>query len=257
MSQASLIAIEDFLIPSTRIFHQFGLKMAKNAREPGCHRKVFGISATLCLLIIAAQGIVFIHVHKSDGKYLMAIIFDLSCYAIIILGYIKAFVVCIVFKKIVIEVIDDLSRVFPESNHGQEKLEVAKYLRKFNIQISIYRILMPMLIAAFSVSPIIISAFKFLFISGNFDRKLPYFLWFPYGLSGSEPIVFEISYAVSVFGASFCIFMVMAVDLLFCSILTLVSMQFEMLSKKFEAFDCRESKDQLSVLIKEHYQLLR
>lgn len=232
--------------------------MTKDQNETKWYQKVFGILAAISVFIIGPQGIIFVWIHKADRKYLMAITFDLSCVVIMTLGFFKVYVVIYRYKDSLIEAIDDIRSLYPTSSQDQKKFEIAKYLATFNIQILVYQLNQSILISLFNFLPIATSAYNFLVVDGKFERNLPYYFWFPFGFDGSEPIVYEVWYILSSSGAFLCAFIVLAVDSVYCILVTLVCMEFEILAKKFEEFGVgsHKSKTQLALLIKEHYKLL-
>lgn len=255
MSSTDLISLDEFTNSSSRVFSIFGLTVARKSKKPRIYQKLFGVLSLLCLVTVVSQIMLFTYVHLGQSKYFLELTFDFSCIGIGVLTYLKIFMICFIKNNVVLEVTDLLDSLFPKSQKEQEKFGTKKYLDALKIQNRSYEILMPLLIAVFAISPIIISISKYFFVGGKFERNLPYFVWFPAGVNGSDPIIFEIFYLIAALGAFSCI-IVLAIDLLYCSLLTVLSMEFDILRAKFEEFS-KGSREELSDLINEHYTLIK
>jgi odorant receptor len=249
-------SIEDFFIQQTRIFGLFGLKVTKFSREPKRWNLIFRWFSIFCEVLIVLQALIFTFLHITETEIFLDLTFDISCAGFGCLSLLRVFMIVIYKKEILSEVIDMLEALFPKTNWEQKKYSVRKYLKILNFQCWIYIILMFLFFAFFNFTEILISIYK-TFSMGNYVPNYSYFLWFPFGYDGKSPVVFEVFYSFSVICAFAVVFNSLAVDLLFCSILTILCMEFDILAKRFEHFGIERSKKDLIELIDEHCQLIR
>lgn len=257
---SKLISLEEFLDTSTKIFDIFGMRVVRTSPEPNLIQKLYGGISVVCLVMIVSQVMIFSYVHMGEEGCFLPITFDFSCIGIGVLTYLKVYMVCFNKHNVLLESIDMLDKFYPKTSHEQDKYRVKKHFDVLRLHSLSYKVLMPILSSVFSLSEILISIFKFLFISGFFERNLPYFVWFPFGFTGKGPIAFEVNYAIAVTAAFFCGLIVLAIDLLYCSLLTVLCMEFEMLKVKYEEFGCgdgKRGKADIKLLVAEHHHLIR
>lgn len=260
MFASKLISLEEFLDTSTKIFDVFGMRVARTSPEPRLAQKLYGGVSALCLVMIVTQVMIFSYVHMGEEGCFLPITFDFSCIGIGVLTYLKVYMVCFRKHSVLLESIDMLAVFYPKTDHEQERYQVKKHFNILRLHSISYKILMPILSGVFSLSEIIVSVFKFLFVSGFFDRNLPYFVWFPFGITGKGPGAYEVNYLIAVTAAFFCGLIVLAIDLLYCSVLKVLCMEFEVLKMKYEEFGNgagKRGKQDIKLLVDEHHHLIR
>lgn len=242
---------------SMRIFRIFGFKMMESSEELKLSELVIRWISTVCLLVTIFQAAAFSLVHLDEGEILLFLTFNLACVGFASLSTLKVYMIGVKYCKILSEIVEKLDELFPKTNHEQSRNNTKKYLNILQVQNWIYIILTPLFFCMFNFSEIAISLFNFLLVDGSYDRNFSYSLWFPFGFDGKVPIVFELFYTVGTIGSFFAIFINMAADLLYCSLLTVLCMEFEILSKNFQDLDKGISRKELAKLVNKHYQLIR
>lgn len=256
-SEPSLIAVKDFMSISTRIFDLFALQMTNYTRQPVRANVIFRYVSFFCVSLLVGQAYLFILVHFGGEGMFIVFTYNLSCVGFGFVLALKIYMVGIKHKNLLLEVINELDSLFPKTKEDQEKYEMKKYLRNSLVQNGTYSVLMMCLFAYFNFSNILTSIFKFFFIDGSYDRDFTLFMWFPFGYDGKSPVVFEIFYMISIWSGFTCLIINTAADLLYCSVLTVLCMEFENLQKKFEKFGKGNSREDFNELVKEHSKLIR
>lgn len=154
------------------------------------------------------------------------------------------------------DIVSRLETLFPKTMAKQLKHNVHKFNDDLK-RISIFFIFMNTSgIWMYNLTPIFIQIYGIIFEGHFYDKKLPTPMWFwfdPY-----QPGTYEALY-VLISWTGFTIAMtILATDLMFCSILTLVSMLFQILSSEIREI---QSKDEAAVKllkgqIKMHQELI-
>lgn len=255
--ESNLISVHDFTSAPIRIFNVYGVKMMKDARESQLWEIVFKWLAGLCLIVILTQASLYSVLNLGAKGTFIALTFNISCCGFSFLSSLKVYMIGIRHREIFFHLIDKIDSIFPKTNHEQTRFEIRKFLDNLNVQNWSYGFLSIWLFGLFNLTDISVSLFKYFWVNGIYERNLPYFLWFPWDFDAKVPIVFETFYLMATIGSSFCIFLNTAADLMFCSLLTLVCMEFDILRKKFEDFDKENSKENLAQLVRDHYTLIR
>lgn len=253
----SLIPLEAFSIASIRIFNLFGLKVTRKSRELRLWEVVLKWFSGISFIVILLQIVVFMFINLRTEGIFIALTFDLSVSGFACLSILKVYMIAIRNRNLMFEVFDKLDSLFPKTNHEQSRFEIKKYLDILNVQNGTYIVLTLFLFSFFNFADIIVALYYLIFVDGSYERNFSYFFWFPFGFDGKIPIFFEFYYVVATIGSSFCIFMNMATDLMYCSLLTMLCMEFDCLRKKFEDFDETKTTKDLAQLVNEHYILIR
>lgn len=254
---AKLITLEDFLLISTRVFNLFGLKMTNYENGPKPSTLIFRKFSLFCVITLSLQTYIFILVHLGEKGMFLISTYNLSCIGFGFILALKVYMIGVRHHDILLEVIGRLDAIVPKSNHEQAKSGLRKYLRTSNFQNGIFSVSMLVLFAYFNLSDIMISVFKFFFIDGIYDRNFTMFMWFPFDYDGKSPVVFEIFYGISVWCGFTCLTINLAFDLIYCSLLSILCMKFEVLKSKLEEVGPETTREDLTVLIKQHTELIR
>ncbi|CAO1409430.1 unnamed protein product [Diamesa tonsa] len=113
------------------------------------------------------------------------------------------------------------------------------------------------LLWVFNLMPIY-NAIYYYYVDGVvYHKELPYIMWFPF--DPLQPIVYELSYFSSVWAGVTTALAVISTDLLYCSILTLLCMEFDILKKNFEEIqvkDAKKSFQEMKKLVSVHIDLI-
>lgn len=256
MSPTSLILFEDFIRVPLGILSIFGIELTADVKKSKRNPTVFAFVSFVCVLILFTQAIIFTHIHFGQKEFFIKLIYDFATMGFAFLCCLKVFMVFIRKNSVLLESMNMLDALLPRDLKMQSKFKIKKNYKNLKSQNFVYEILMPLLLVTFVLSPFLISAFNYLFFTRDFERKLPYFLWFPFGWQGNEPIIYEISYAIALLGATFGVFFHLAIDLLFLGLLTVLCLEFSNLKQKFEEFGKDQTKEELAQLINEHCQLI-
>lgn len=256
-AKTNLILLDEFTSAAKRIFKLFGIKMTKNSNESSKVEKVWGIVAVFCVLLIVSQAIAFIVTNFGEDGFFLALTFNISCVGFAWLSVLKVYMIGFVKHEVIVEVFEIFDLLFPKTNHGQKKYKVKKYLDHLKVENWTYSILLLILFSYFNFTEILISLFKFFWVDGSYDKNFPFFLWFPFLSDGKIPIVFEVFFVLANCCGFTCVFINLAADLLYCSLVTVLCMEFEILRKKFEEFDKLKTRKDLAALVAEHCQLIR
>lgn len=219
-------------------------------------QKVFAALSFFTMSLVTVQGIVFAWIHLGQKEFFVKLIYDFAAIGVGFLSLLKVFVIFFRKHKVLLQALDMLEISFPKDMKMQTKFELEKNFSQLKFKNLIYEILNPLLLVTFVLSPFLISTFKYFFVTGAFERKLPYFLWFPFGLLENGPMIYVITYIMTVLGGMFGVFFHLAIDLLLFGILAVLCLEFSILKKKFEEFGKHETKAMLAQLINEHNKLI-
>lgn len=155
------------------------------------------------------------------------------------------------------DIVDRLRKLFPKSAEHQKKHQIYDFLKDLRLKTSIFIALNISGIWAYNLTPLITQLYGIIFEGNSFEKKLPthMWLWFdPY-----KPGIYESMYAfISWLGFTMAV-TILATDLLFCSILTLISMQFKVLSQDIRDIAASEGEEafrKLKSQVKVHQELV-
>lgn len=155
------------------------------------------------------------------------------------------------------DIVDRLGKLFPKCSDDQQKHQSFDFLKDLRIRTSVFIVLNISGIWAYNLTPLITQLYGIIIEGKSFEKKLPthMWLWFdPY-----QPGIYESMYAfISWLGFTMSV-TILATDLLFCSILTLLSMQFKILSQDIRDIDASEGEDAFKKLknqVKIHQELI-
>lgn len=84
------------------------------------------------------------------------------------------------------------------------------------------------LIWIFNLIPLVVIIF-YVFYDGTYRRNMPYFMWYPWDCQ--QPFVFEICYAVVIWGAFTCAIGIISANLMFSMIVAFICLQFNILQR--------------------------
>lgn len=252
-SVRNFIPLEKFTSVSTRLFSIFDINVTVQPNGLKWPQKVFAFFNSL----ISTQGTIFLILYFDQSGMFLALTFTCCCVCYTLLCILKFYIVCFRKRNLLREVIDMLNLHYLMTNHEQSKFSVRKVLNTLNNQNWTYCILSTLLACIFVFSDILISIYNYCFVNEMFKRHFPYFLWFPFDTDVNSPIVFEVYFMVAVYCSFSCIIISVAIDLIYCSCLTVLCMEFYVLRVKFQDINEETSESDVSPLIREHSHLIR
>jgi odorant receptor len=159
-------------------------------------------------------------------------------------------------SKEIVRIINKLDELMPNSNAEQEEYQVCEIYNQMKWKTNIYYYLNLSTIILYNFRPIVSIIIAYL-MTGTFERTLPtpIWVWFDY----QQPIIYEITYfivAISGFAVSF---IILGTDLLFCSIATLLQLQFKIIAqdlRKMKIENIKETEEMLRKVNEHHQKIL-
>lgn len=252
-AKTNSIFVEDFISFSIRIFNTLGLKMTNTPISPKKWNKALGSVSAVFTIVMLFQISVFNLVNLGAPGMFLKFLFNLSAIFFVALVILKVFIICVVKRDDIAEVIATLDSLFPKA---KQEHDVQKYFFALKLQkrIYIFGLLLQFVLISFEI---LTTFLKLGFDSGNFDRQYVFDLWFPFGSDGKASVIFGIFHPIT----SYCIFSInsisLAIELLFFGLVSLLCTEFEILRKKFEDFDEKRTNKDLTDLVEIHCQLIR
>lgn len=256
MSSTNLVSFEDFVDASFKMLNFFGMRLAANLPKINRSQVVIAFLSWAFLFAILFQTLIFSLIHVGQKDYFIKMIYNFATISFGSMCCFKTFVIFYVKLDTLKQAMVKLSALLPKTTELQTKFKIEKHLKLLRTQNFFYDILMPLLLVAFVLLPLLNSTFNYFFVDGFYERSLPFFLWFPFGLQGSEPIVYEINYVISMLGATFAVFVQLGIDLLYFGMQTVLCLEFKILKEKFQELGKDQTKARMSQLITEHCQLI-
>lgn len=150
-----------------------------------------------------------------------------------------------------------LGKLLPSTLAEQEKHKVHECLIDLRKRSNITIVLNLCGIWAYNLAPLVMQLFGIFFEGKPFEKRLPTHMWLWY--DPFEPGIYESMYLfISWLGFTMAV-TILATDLLFFSILTLVSMQFKILSRNIREIEVTEDGEHLEEIktqVKVHQELI-
>lgn len=111
------------------------------------------------------------------------------------------------------------------------------------------------LIWIFNLIPLVVTIF-YVVCDGSYRRDMPYLMWYPFDCQ--QPIVFEICYAIVIWGAFTCAVGIVSANLMISMIVAFICLQFNILRRRIRKIVQEESKSELlRRWINDHNELLQ
>lgn len=168
------------------------------------------------------------------------------CMGFCLLGLYKMLVIWNNRVKIT-EIINSLKEIYPKTIEEQEKWNVKLYKDETNTIMYWFVALNFISIIFFNFMAFFVSMFD-LFQTGVYRKEFPYFLWYPYDVYTDDFMIFEINYAIQAWAGFLAIIGILSTDLLFCSIVTQLCMQFDILGGQLKEFVPEKTEKDLKFL---------
>lgn len=245
-----LILFEDFF-PCEKFLDFCGFPLLRRvATRSDKYRKIHFWVCLASLVIFGLQAAISCGILTRDSSQFQAAVenFCYSCGSVMVLA--KAFWGIFYNRKKILELLEKLDELFPQRCSDQQDFDVRKHLKQLKLLTWIECATFGVHVLNFVAFPLTRQVFGWL-TSQTFEWELPLALLWPFDTSNS--IAFWLVYISNCFiffymGSTF-----VFTDLLYASLMSLTSMQFDILAEKIsEAEDAAELKK----LVKVHQQLL-
>lgn len=164
----------------------------------------------------------------------------------------KAYGVVYKNRKELNEIVIRLDKLFPKTIQEQVKFNVHQYATELRLKTTVFIILNISGIWIYNLTPIIIQLYGIIFEGHFYEKKLPTVMW--YWFDPFQPGIYESLYVLICWTGFTIAVTILATDLLFCSIITLLSIQFKMVSENIR--DLQGDFEKLKDLIKAHQELV-
>jgi odorant receptor len=116
------------------------------------------------------------------------------------------------------------------------------------------KVLYMILIWVFNLMPAFVMIYWYI-TDGSYQKKLPYFMWYPFDCF--QPIIYEICYVFVMWGAFTCAIGILSSDLMFCAVITLICMRFNVLKSKIrKVIDGKLPKEEFKKWIDDHNEIM-
>lgn len=250
--RGSLIEFEDFVSYSDRIFKTFTftLDQASSAKTAKDRLEVILKDIFFWFTVINVLVMIFLVAAAAVNRSLEFSAMT-STIAIVTSGCNVGVKSCTVYfnKSSIVKVLSYTKRDFPiKENH--KRYRVNRYLKNYKKFAKLYTVLF----ATPCLSAMVIPLIK-LFSSG--ERTFPLNLWMPFDVGSDK--VYAVAYIWSVWACTYSVVVLIAIDSLMFVLITLVSMEFDILKLDFLALNKvgkAEAERQARGLIRRHSNLI-
>jgi odorant receptor len=212
---------------------------------------VYFVIAVFYGFLCFVKEMIYFVLHLGEENNFLVLTNNLPCAGFVVLTMAKISPIY-VHRKVLIEMLKDLqemNKLFLKINFLE--LRFVKISKKM---LTIFTVLFMILIWIFNLMPLIKMGHSAI-VGNQVIRQLPYYMWYPFDVH--QPIVFEICYVIVNWGAFTCALGILTSDLLLCSFITLICMQFHNLKSRInEIIDKKKSDDILKFWIDNHSKLL-
>ena len=250
--------VNDFTSVALKLSRVNGWMPYKLASENlGIFKLAFFWVSQINIAMSLVQGMSYFLMNLSDPTKIMEITNLGPCMGMVMLAMMKMYMVIYRNKDKITALMEKLDTLYPKTLEDQEKYGVQKVLDQLKFIMIGYSIMYMSLLWIFNLMPIY-NAIYYYFVDGViYHKELPYIMWYPF--DPLQPILYELSYFSSVWAGFTTALAVISTDLLYCSILTLLCMEFDILKKNFEDIHVKNAKksfDELKKLVSVHIDLI-
>lgn len=150
-----------------------------------------------------------------------------------------------------------LEVLFPKTSTLQKKYRVKEIFNDMQIKTKIFMILNISGIFIYNITPLASQLKGIVFEGREFQRTLPTQMW--YAFDAYQPVVYEILYFTISWTGFTLATIILSTDLLFCAIISLLSMQFRILAQNILEISHEKPKEalkELKQLIEIHQELI-
>lgn len=254
----SLTSVNDFTSVALKYARVNGWMSYKLASENlGYLKLAYFWASQINMGMSLIQGMSYFLMNLHDPAKIMEITNLGPCMGMVILAMMKMYVIYRNKDEITI-LMEKLDTLYPKTLKEQQKHGVKKVLEQLKFIMIGFSIMYMSLIWIFNLMPIY-NAIYYYYIDGIiYYKELPFIMWYPF--DPLQPIVFELCYISSTWAGFTTALAVISTDLLYCSILTLLCMEFDILKTNFEEMQVKNSKEsfeEMKKLVSVHIDLIK
>lgn len=225
----TVISFESYTETGRKICNWIGLiPYIDDTENSNIWKKIyFWISYTVLVICVIGETIYLIKAFGNDQKFLEMTALA-PCMGFCFLGLTKSITIWLNRSEIT-NLMRKLEKMFPTRKEDQIKLNLRKYLADSNTLFILFSSAMILVISIFNFSSFFVSS-KVFIIEGHFPKELPYLIWYPF--DPYQEVFFEIIYLIHVWAGFTAAFGILGPDIMFCSIVIQICLQFDILSEK-------------------------
>lgn len=203
------------------------------------------------ILAVLTETIYFINILGNFDKFL-ELTAVLPCIGFTSNSIMK-FITNILNRKKISPMIWKLRDLFPLTKEEQEFYKVSEYYKKSNTLFVAFAVFMMVWILTFDFFAVAKSIFEYYFLNADdegFTRRVPYYMWFPY--DWNQYGYYELTLVFSVAAGHCATIPITASDLLLCTLLVQLCMQFDGLKRKLTEYipaDKEHDKEDLQFIM--------
>lgn len=245
VATSPLIEMDAFMHIPRKFLAPIGIfTVVKNNRKQFVVKILFYLSFLNLGLCVLGEMIFFVlSFARNQGDFIQ------STYLILCIGFILisfAKVIALISKLDTLhKLMDELSDIFPKTKAEQADYKVAECLQQTRWILKWYGVVQIFMIWSFSLVPQMSTITNYL-QHGNWTVEFSYTIWYP--IDPYQRGLFELFY-VSQFWAAFCAAMgILSVDVVMCSIVMLICMNFDHLSNSFLNLKPSNSRRDIALL---------
>lgn len=223
---------------------------------------VFWFSFAILFLCLLGE---FIYFYKAFGNFknFLEMTALAPCIGFVILALTKMLIIWHNRENFTVIMLD-LRILYPTKLSDQNKYNVKKYLIEMKLIMTNFSTLYMILIWIFNLTPYCTMIYEYI-NTNTWTKELPYFIWYPFDVYKYVG-VYEITYLIQCWAGFTSATAILGADLLFCAIIMLICMQFDILRDKFNAIEFEDIQDdsvnkranrELEKLIKIHNKLIK
>lgn len=247
--QNNLILFDDFFI-CEKIFGFCGFAFLRHFENSSDKRRKFFFFILLSFLIFfmfhsAISFVIFI----GDSKKFLQAVESLAYAGMVTIGCFKIFFVMFKNREKTLKVIEKLDKNFPHHNFEQEVFDVRRHLKKLKINSS-FLFLVYSLVALMPLTNPLQHLIHSWLTSEKIKTEFVLEIWYPF--EASSLIGLWMSYLEIFSILVLMVLIITSTDLLYASIMTITSLEFDILAMKIRKV---ENAEDLKNLIKIHQEL--
>lgn len=247
MSQATKgrkLLIDDLILFAFRVFRFLGWNPFDE--NPSWRAKLYWLLATSYAGLCLVQEFIYLTLHVKDENAFLNLTNLVPCLGFVTLALVK---IGTVYGNR--EALRRLLTTLITLDTANLEFD-SKVFRTSWMMMKALKLLFLTLIWIFNLMPVFVIIYCFC-EDGSYHRQMPYFMWYPWDCL--QPIVFEICYPVVMWGAFTCSVGILSADLLFCSIINLVCLQYKVLRCDIRKIINGDSKAKMRNWIDTHNEL--
>lgn len=229
-STTKVVTIEDFIKYPNYLFKFSG--WIPTQEETKIWQKALGYFMSYNLLASLVLLTMNIIKNLHDSEKLLDITNSTATIGHLAVVAVKGYCVVFCYHKELKEILGQLDEILPKNSLTQKKQNVLETLQKMNSMMIGYIFTYFVSLMLFNLMPFLILIYGRAVQGIVYDLQLPYKVWYPFSVE--EISTFFGCYIFQLWGSFYCFFFVVGIDMLFCSCITILCIQFEKLRDETE-----------------------